>query len=766
MPQSCGSQPQPSELTAHSARPGLIAILIFIRLDDVNVGDLDLDAGGRLNEKLSDIDMSDWANVPPDELLFDPSVALRHPPLEAAARALRYARAAADAPYDEIGFRLRAAAPAWAIGPVPLETFATARLRHDREVRRRATDAAERARADQVMLRHRAIDLDIDGRFRFRVEHDLVHLTVDAEDGSEEEWTFAVSHPPGILRLQATAWDAQRLGAQQITADVPGMRWLPLLLLVEAGRFQRMQEWSDRLETGTTPGRYFAFVSHRWLTPEHPDPDGRQAQFVAWELVACTCEAIRVAQLRGLHEPRLQSAAGFTIGVQGSGLAESIIVNVLRQALDDQSLERAAAEVAAIGDLTRDHGVTAAAADAGLDKLRTVIDGHPALAALLARISVWYDYSCLPQPPRTDDDDTLFRQGLDALVACQVLGRTVVLLDDAEDYLTRAWCTLEGLVADRFTSIDTLVGSQRPTVTAGMVEDWFGKLLEDRPHIVWRGLLDTEVFGIQDAQACLARLSLAATDPDDLPFIYDRLRSLPAPRKVHIDDSEVVTGTMPLPALDGGYALAAGTSRTVGQTDPRPVASLDWTSALALDRVGLAGRRIIPSWSPRPSAAGQADAAHLAVVAGCEGEAILVTGWIDAHIAELETRLEISVVSMSWTASDIAPVGHLAEGTLELRAVQAALWVLVTTRVRLQRDSVASAIAAAVAASGGRLLRMVLDESQDNVELVPPPKEEPKARAPEEGLVALDPVAVGVLAGGLYKAVLNNFLSGRMNPDD
>ena len=721
--------------------------------------------GGRLDEKLSGIDVSDWADAPPDELLLDPSLATRHPPLEAAARALRYARAAAGAPYDEIGFRLRAAAPAWIIGPVPLETFATARLRHDRKVRRQAADAAERARVDQVMLRHRAIDLDVNGRLDFRVEHDLMHLTVNAEDGSEEEWTFALSHPPGILRLRATAWDAPRLGAQQITADIPGMRWLPLPLLVEAGRFQRMQEWSDRLETSTAPGRYFAFVSHRWLTPEHPDPDGRQAQFVAWELVACMCEAIRVAQLRGLHEPRLQSVAGFTIGVQGSGLAESMIVNVLRQALDDQSLERAAAEVAAIRELTRDHGVTAAAADPGLGKLRAVLAEHPALAALLTRISVWYDYSCLPQPPRIDDDETLFRQGLDALVACQVLGRTVVLLDDAEDYLTRAWCTLEGLVADRFSSIDTLVGSQRSTAAAGTVEDWFDKLLEDRPHIVWRGILDTEVFGIQDAQACLARLSLAATDPDDLPFIYDRLRSLPAPRQVHIDDSEIVTGTMPLPALNDGHALAVGTSRTVGETEPRPVASLDWTSALALGPADPARRRIVPSWSPRPSPAGLADAAHLAVVAGCEGEAILVTGWIDAHMAELETRLGVSVVSVSWTASDIAPVGHFAEGALELRAVQAAVWVLVTIRVRLQRDSVASAIAAAVTASGRRLLRVVLDESEGNVELVPPSQEEPNARAPGEGPVALDPDAVGVLAGGLYKAVLNDVLRGRMNPD-
>jgi hypothetical protein len=207
---------------------------------------------------------------------------------------------------------------------------------------------------------------------------------------------------------------------------------------------------------------------------------------------------------------------------------------VLRQTLDDESLEQAAAEGAAVAGLLRDNGVVVAATDPGLGNLRSLLAEHPGLAALLARISVWYDYSCLPQRPRTQDEEALFRQGLEALNVCQVLGITLVLLDDAEDYLTRAWCTLEGLVADSVGSIDTLVGSRRSTAAAGRVEDSFELLLQDRPHLVWRALLDTEVFGVQDAEACLRRLSLAATDRNDLPFIYERLRSLRAPRKIHV----------------------------------------------------------------------------------------------------------------------------------------------------------------------------------------------------------------------------------------
>jgi len=736
-----------------------------------------------VDERLSGIDLSDWAGVEPGELLVNPSLVLRHPLVEAAARALRYARAAAGASYDELGFRLRAATPASAAGPVQLETFATARLRHGREMRRQAASEVERVRSEQHMLRHRAIDFHLSGHIRYETQGDLINLEVTADDGTREIWTYALSHLPEGLRRDAIERDAPQLGAQLFQLDLPGMRWLPVPLLVQGGRFRRMQEWAEQLETTTQPDRYYAFISHRWLTPAHPDPEGRQAQFVAWQLVACLCEAIRVAQLRGLHRPRLQSTMGPGIGAQGSGLAESIIVNVLRPALDSNSLERAAAEAASIRELMRDHGVSAAAADPGLANLRAVLAEHPALAALLTRISVWYDYSCVPQPPRTDDEDVLFRQGIGALNACQILGITVVLLDDAEDYLTRAWCTLEGLTADAFGSIETLVGSERPTAADGTVEDWFEKLLQDRPHIVWRGLLDTEVFGVQDAQTCLERLSLAATDRDDLPFIYARLRTLPAPRKIHIDGSEIVTGTLPLPALDDGRVLAAGTGRAVRETRSGPVASLDWTNALVLGGTEPTRRRIIASWSPRAShgqgqrdaragpghrrrAEARAAAAHLAVVAACEGEAVLVADWVETHLPELETMLGLSVVSMSWTASDIASVGHLAEGTLQLMAVEAPVWVLATVRVRFQHDPLTSAIANAVTASGRPLVRVVLDERENNVEGVSPPGEDDReARTAREELVAVDPGAFGTRVGGLYRSTLADVLSGRRNPD-
>ncbi len=732
-------------------------------------------------ERLSSLDISDLAGIEPGELLADPSPILRHSPLEAAGRSLRYARAMVGATYDEMGFRLRASTPVQFAGPTPLETFASVRLRHDRELRHLAASEVERVRSEQGMLRHRAIDFTASGSVRYAIEGDLINMVATTDDGAEESWVYALSHLPEGLRAGGRDRDAPELASRQLQVDLPGMRWLPVSLLVREGRFRRMQEWAEQLETTTDSDRYYAFISHRWLTPAHPDPEGRQAQFAAWQLLACLSEGIRIAQLRGLHQPRQEGAIAPVFGAHGSGLAESMIVNILRPVLDSDSLDRAAAEATSIRELTRDHGVMAAAADPGLGNLRAVLAERPALAALLARISVWYDYSCLPQPPRTDDEDTLFRQGLAALNPCQILGITLVLLDDAEDYLTRAWCTLEVLTANSVGSIETLVGSQRPTAAGGTVEDWFGKLLQDRPHIVWRGLLDTEVFGVQDAHTCLERLSLASTDRSDLPFIYGKLRNMSAPSKVHVDQSEIITGALPLPALRDGRVLAAGTGWDIGGSRISAVGSLDWTKALTLGDAEPGPRRLVASWVPRvprdrrgnlrqDRTSGQTETAqaHLAVVAACEGEAALIADWVQKRVPELETILGHEVVSMSWIASDIAAVGHLAEGALRLVAVEADVWVLATVRTRFEHNMVTSAITAAVYGSGRPLVRVVLDETENNIEMIPPPAGDPdvtEAKGNADGLTAVDPGAFGTRIGGLHRLALDDILRGRRDPD-
>lgn len=332
-------------------------------------------------------ELGDWASVTPEELLDNPTAVYRLRTEEHAARALRYSRGGRTDTYDEIGFRFAAAVPVTVKGPVTLLTLDGARLARVREIRSTMSDPLTAILEEEEKLRHRAIDLPRDsGRFGFQVRGQLLELTIESDDGHSELWTYPLTAPLSILRQNAVPADAPLLLTQRYSVDIPGSFWLPAAALVRHGRFRRMQEWRGELATGTQPGHFFCFVSHRWLSATEPDPYGVQAAFLAWQLFAHLCEAVRVASYRGLHEPRLRSPAlGFMVGIAGSELAEALLVNVLRPVLDDNGLSRGWEEARRLEALTEDYGAAAAAGDLGLARLRRVLADCPALAVLLNR---------------------------------------------------------------------------------------------------------------------------------------------------------------------------------------------------------------------------------------------------------------------------------------------------------------------------------------------------------------------------------------------
>jgi hypothetical protein len=356
------------------------------------------------------------------------------------------------------------------------------------------------------------------------------------------------------------------------------------------------------------------------------------------------------------------------------------------------------------------------------------------LTALADRIHVWYDYSCIPQAPREAADEALFVAGLKELAACQILGRTVILLDDAEDYHSRGWCTLEALTADMLTGqTDVLVGSERGTAREGRAEHYFGTLLQDRPHIVWRALLDTEVFGTQTPHECMERLGLALSDPGDEPLVYERLRGIPAPRKLHTDASELWTGVMPLPLLDDGRVAAPRSGERAVQGHTRePAGTLDWSGALALG--GSQGD------IPDPFLRLAQNGCHVALIGSCEGECVLLARWLLAHAGELPAP----VATISWLAVDIAPVGQLPCGSLQAQPVAAPLWVLVAQEMVLEHGAAGPALARALAAAGVPYLELALDARR--LTLV---ESEPATEGVEA--VAVPPEGFPVHEGGLLR---------------
>jgi hypothetical protein len=650
--------------------------------------------------------------------------------LPSARDVLDRARADPSSTYDTVAFRVIEASQR--SGAKPLQTLEG--IKEHLATAQRATKELMDARSLYDLkqdVEHRPIDLTItDATLRYEVGLDtIVFTTTDAVTGQAERWKFSMKQPPKLLLDGARDRDAPPQGAQLLSVDLPGARWLPLTGLVASGQLKRMQDWPGGvLRANTESGHFYVFVSHRWLTPLHPDPEGMQASLIAWQLLGYLCEAIQVAAARGLDVPRrFHPAVHAVIGVAGSELAESILVHVLRP-MGSSRLGRMLEEVRSLEPLVEDHGVAASAGDQACERLRRVLGERPTLAAAADRINLWYDYSCMPQEPRTPAEQAQFEQGLRHLNILQGLSFTAVLLDEVTDYMGRGWCVLESVFADSVLlgPLKILRGSHVQRQDRALAEWRFRDVLEDRPHLIWRGVLDTALFRIQSPAGCMARLGLETTRPEDLDFVYKRMQEFQAPSKVHIDDCELVTGFFPVPVLDDGETvlLVNRSGRELADNEVSKVLSLDWTRALDLQESWLAqsadelaGMPALAVLKKGPNLVDGAirSACHVAIVASCEGEAVMVSSWVHRHVSELAALVKLPVDSISWIASDIAPVGHFIEGGVSYAPVAAEIWVVIAPSARLLHCSLTSILQQSLKKSGQTLFELTLDASEGNL---------------------------------------------------
>eukprot|EP00523_Entomoneis_sp_CCMP467_P015990 CAMPEP_0168786490 /NCGR_PEP_ID=MMETSP0725-20121227/11298_1 /TAXON_ID=265536 /ORGANISM="Amphiprora sp., Strain CCMP467" /LENGTH=1419 /DNA_ID=CAMNT_0008836639 /DNA_START=1268 /DNA_END=5527 /DNA_ORIENTATION=+ len=135
---------------------------------------------------------------------------------------------------------------------------------------------------------------------------------------------------------------------------------------------------------------YLLFVSHPWETAEHPDPSGDMYK-----------QAVR-------------------------------LVRNYKQDSDTGNLVLISRSFGVMGD------------EAALKTLsRTSWDAWPD-----ATTGVWVDWSCLPQKPRSEAEDSLFRQSLQSLVdlLCAPDSILVSVIPEQENYFKRSWCAFEWFV--------------------------------------------------------------------------------------------------------------------------------------------------------------------------------------------------------------------------------------------------------------------------------------------------------------------------------
>jgi hypothetical protein len=666
--------------------------------------------------------------------------------------------------YDEIAERVGASTPPDMTAG--LTDRLTMRFHQERALRVRRPLALEVIRREQDLLSHRPLDLTVDGHHSYVVSGDEIAIGVE---GSPVTWRFALSYPPRLLAdtidddvAEPTAW--------HVLLPKTGLWWLPLDGLIRQARLVRWQDLGGELVATIRPGQLPVFISHRWLAVDQPDPKGRQARLIAWHLLAAIGEAANIAEARGLHEPRRRSTiVDHCVGIEGSELAEACLVALLRPTVDIGMLGELVAETRSIEELVDDDLVSFAEADEGLAEMRGLLERCPLLAELMSRIHLWIDYCCLPQPPRTEPEQAEFMAGLRLLNTAQLLGLTVILLDAVEDYTRRAWCLLEAITAYRLVgNYEVLSGLPENTDPLGGPYTHLSDLLLDLPQLVWRAILDTELFGVIDWREAMTRLDISVTDPDDLPFIYDLLRAIPAPNRLHTLVGDLVTGVFPLPQTSAGRALAPSElGATVAEPPREQIVPLPWADVLNLSTRGAVGKTSGTSAAARQpfvkwrKAAHGRPKAHVAIVASCEGEAVLIADWVDTHRAELEATCGVTVSSRSWLADDVAPVGTLVYGWLARARVTAPNWIIVTQSVRRRHCSVTAALVKTARDAGRAVAWALLGEEPHVVTEAGFPARSLKSEA-ERGdapQVRLGPRDRRVL-GGVYREDLIAFLGG------
>ncbi|MFC8125721.1 hypothetical protein [Streptomyces sp. NPDC057302] len=668
-------------------------------------------------------------SIPPEKLRRHPRLLSVWRADEAAAKALAYARGGGEQTYDALAYRYLCACPQ--VPFLGVETLSGLAVRERRQQRARLPDDLARLAQQHDFIAHRRLAVP-DGQVRVGIERGLLYAMADP--GGEIVGRFPLAVPLRALDGIAKAQDVRPQPTMSLRRNLTASRWLPLDELIGSARFPEMREVASRLARGVLPGRHHVFVSHRWHGVDQPDPDGTQARLVAWHLFASLCEAVRVAHRRGLHTPRRvnHAAMNMPVGMAGSDLAECLLVGVLREVLDAASLTPVAREVDRAGLDAIELGAARACDDVGLRRLHELLDTLPSLRPLLQRIHLWYDYSCVPQAPRTREEQVLFRQTIESLFLLQFAGRTLVLLDDVADYLGRAWCSLEAVNSLACTlggRPDVLLahGPARPSGPATDAES-LRSLVNDRQLVIWRGLLDTELFRLQTREECVRRLGLAMADPGDLPYLYDRMLATAVPNG-RMSRQALVTGVVPLPDMGEGKVLIPapdyeGSQPLDGGRPVRVIGSFDGWGGLNLRghveeghaEAGPADSS--PYWSvPEQAAIGTAPTCHIAIVAECEGEAVLISSWIRRHRAELEKLLRVTVVSGSWTAVDPVPVGHLPHGRLRARPVKADVWV-VMGKSGLVANDVGQALCRVVFEARLPVVTVSLDLAAENVEQV------------------------------------------------
>ena len=277
----------------------------------------------------------------------------------------------------------------------------------------------------------------------------------------------------------------------------------------------------------TGPGLLRLFISHRWETPDQPDP--QHAQLLS--LKAGLSLALAAAVLLGDDEPAATQ----------SGLPE-LFAAYLRDVDPTVVSTPALREWAAALKAAAEGASTEAELAPMAEKLEHTVPGVRApLTRIRDRVLIWYDYASMFQAPRTPAEQEAFRHEIVELNRIQARAATVVIAGD-DQYTSRAWCFLEMCAGMRHHIVE-LVPSWGTQV--GMSPTTASRWASRTDQLI--GALNS--LGLD----AIYGSGLAATHPEDMRDISRLMSELPLIGLVETDDSDLVGGVIPLPIREGQW---------------------------------------------------------------------------------------------------------------------------------------------------------------------------------------------------------------------
>jgi hypothetical protein len=189
-----------------------------------------------------------------------------------------------------------------------------------------------------------------------------------------------------------------------------------LLKLEKLDRCQDLPVWA------WTPAAqlwHLVFISHRWSAMDDPDPISNQLRCLQRLVQRMLDVAVVIEDDRADEKAVRERLARIpSLAQQGSLQAAHLVFRTLSSGFDMEVPEQEASNQLA-GD------------------------------GILDLIGFWYDFSCLPQDPKSDEEEREFRGALQGIGKMILSPRVSTLLLRQEDdgYLERGWCFAESMIA-------------------------------------------------------------------------------------------------------------------------------------------------------------------------------------------------------------------------------------------------------------------------------------------------------------------------------